>query len=77
MSRKDDTTATRTKTISYLFLAMAHWQLGDKAAAANWCNKATEWIEKININWRTERGQVIYDIYLEAAELIGIKTREF
>ena len=62
---------------NYLFLAMAHWQSGNKAAAADWHNKAMEWIENSNINWLNEQGQMIYDIYLEAAELMGIKTKEF
>ena len=61
----------------YFFLAMAHWQLGNKAAAANWYNKAMEWIENSNINWLSDQGQMIYDIYLEAAELMGIKIRDF
>ena len=56
---------------------MAHWQSGNKAAAANWYSKAIEWIENSNINWTNEQGQMIYDIYLEAAELMGIGIREF
>ncbi|MHC4192398.1 MAG: tetratricopeptide repeat protein, partial [Planctomycetota bacterium] len=63
--------------LNYLFLAMAHWQSGNKAEAANWYNKAVEGIENSDINWRSYRGQMIYDIYLEASELMGIKTKEF
>jgi len=62
---------------NYLFLAMAHWQLGDKTAAADWYSTATEWMEKSDINWLHERGQMIHDIYLEAAELMGLVPREF
>jgi len=83
--RWDEAITTLTKStelvdgenaLNYLFLAMAHWQLGNKAAAANWHNKAIEWIENSSINWLSAQGQMIYDIYLEAAELIGIKAKE-
>jgi tetratricopeptide (TPR) repeat protein len=84
--RWDEAITTLTKStelvdgenaLNYLFLAMAHWQLGNKAEAANWYNQAIEWLENSNINWPNEQGQMIYDIYLEAAELMGIKTKEF
>ena len=55
---------------------MAHWQVGDKAAA-NWYNEAIEWIEDSNNSWLNVRTGTIYDIYLEASELMGIKIREF
>jgi len=63
--------------LNYLFLAMAHGQLGNKTEAANWYDKAMEWIENSEFNWTTYRGQMICDIHLEASELMGIETREF
>jgi len=63
--------------LNYLFLAMAHQQSGNEAAAADWYNKAMEWIEDSNNNWLNVRNKTIYDIYLEAAELMGIKPKEF
>jgi len=62
---------------NYLLLAMAHWQVGNKTAAADWYSKAIEWIENSDIDWHSEQGEMIYDIYLEATELVGIETREF
>jgi len=56
---------------------MAHWQVGNKTVAADWYSKAIEWMENSSINWPSAQGQMIYDIYLEATELIGIETREF
>jgi len=53
---------------NFLFLSMAHWQSGDKAAAANWYNKVPEWIRKRKLD---------VDTYLEAVELMGIKVKEF
>jgi hypothetical protein len=32
--------------IDWFFLAMAHWQLGDKPQARTWYNKAVPWMEK-------------------------------
>jgi tetratricopeptide (TPR) repeat protein len=63
--------------LNYLLLAMAHWQLGNKTEATNWYDKAIEWIEDNDINWSYARAQMIYDIYLEASELMDIETREF
>jgi serine/threonine protein kinase/Flp pilus assembly protein TadD len=86
MGRWDEAITTLTKStklvdgenaLNYFLLAMAHWQLGDKAEAANRYNKAVEWIKSRDIVWYTNRAQMIYDIYLEASELMGIETREF
>jgi tetratricopeptide (TPR) repeat protein len=62
---------------NYLFLAIAHWQSGDKTAAADWYKKAIEWIQKSDIDTEQWIGSLIYDLYLEAAELMGIKVEEF
>ncbi|MHC4203681.1 MAG: protein kinase domain-containing protein [Planctomycetota bacterium] len=61
--------------LNYLLLAMTHWQLGSKNKAINWYNKAMAWIEKSNFNWRFARTHMIYDIYLEASELMDIEIR--
>jgi len=63
--------------LNYLFLAMAHWQLGNKTEAEDWYNKAIEWIENGNNGWLNVQGQMICDIHLEASEPMGIETREF
>ncbi len=62
---------------NFLFLAMAHWQSGNKAAAANWYNKATEQIRKRNLDIASLLSSLLYSFYLEAAELMGIKVKEF
>jgi uncharacterized protein HemY len=58
---------------SYSFLAMAHWQLGDKEKAGQCFRKAVEWMDKNKPDpldadeesWRRSRA--------EAADLLGIK----
>jgi tetratricopeptide (TPR) repeat protein len=60
---------------NYLFLAMAHQQLGNEAEAQAWYNKAMEWIEDSNNNWLNVQDRAMYDIYLEASELMRIETR--
>jgi len=62
---------------NFLFLSMAHWQSGDKAAAANWYNKAIELVQKSNIDIVSLRRSSVYTFYLEAAELMCIKVKEF
>jgi tetratricopeptide (TPR) repeat protein/serine/threonine protein kinase len=51
----------------WFFLAMAHWQLGDKDQAQTWYEKATTWIEKTG-----PRDQDFGGSQAEAAELMGI-----
>jgi tetratricopeptide (TPR) repeat protein len=58
-------------------LAMAHWQSGDKTAAANWYKKAIKWIQESDIDTGQWIGSLIHDLYLEAAELMGIQVEEF
>ncbi len=62
---------------NFLFLSMAHWQLGNKEAAANWYNKAIEWMQKSDVDMVSKGRSLLYSLYLEAAELMGIKTKEF
>ena len=63
--------------LNYLLLAMAHWQGGNKVAAGDWHDKALKWIEKTGADVARIRRGVIYDIYVEASELLGREIREF
>jgi uncharacterized protein HemY len=62
---------TKEHGSSYIFLAMAHWQLGDKEQAGQCFHKAVKWMEKNkpdpadDESWRRDRA--------EAAALLGIK----
>jgi hypothetical protein len=58
--------------LNFLCLSMAHWQLGEKEQATNWHNKAIEWIQHSTIDTPYPLWQMIYYIYPEAAELMGI-----
>lgn len=49
------------------FLAMAHWQLGEKDKAREWFAKSVQWMEKGAKDEELRRFRV------EAAELLGIK----
>ncbi|MHC4118729.1 MAG: protein kinase domain-containing protein [Planctomycetota bacterium] len=59
--------------LNYLFLAMAHWQLGNKIEATNWYTRATDSMEGRDDSWFRSN----YYIYSEASELMGIEIREF
>jgi serine/threonine protein kinase/TPR repeat protein len=52
-------------SFDWFFLAMAHWQLGDKDEARNWYDQAVEWMEKNQPN-NVELGR----FRAEAAELL-------
>ena len=64
--------------LSYLLLAMAHWQKGDESSATNWYDRAVKWMEDgYVVVWNDADNLRIYDTYIEASELMGIKPREF
>jgi hypothetical protein len=52
------------------FLAMAHWQLGDKEQAHTWYDQAVQWMEK-NKPQDEELGR----FRAEAEELLGIEKQ--
>jgi tetratricopeptide (TPR) repeat protein len=62
---------------NFFFLSLAHWQSGEKTAAANWYKKAIEWMQKSNVDTEQWIGSLIHDLYLEAAELMGMKPKDF
>src|SRR5262249_42563187 len=52
----------------WFFLAMAHWQLGDKDQARKWYDKAGVWMDK-----NKPRDEELKRFRAEAAALLGIK----
>ena len=50
------------------FLAMAHWQLGDKPQARSWYDKAVQWMEK-----NQPKNEELLRFRAEAAALLGVK----
>jgi tetratricopeptide (TPR) repeat protein len=54
---------------SFFYLAMTHWQLGDKTQAHNWYDKGIAWMEKYSPNNASLRDGV----RAQAAELLGIE----
>jgi len=59
--------------IRCFFMAMAHWQSGDKVKATNWHNRAIEWVPENDLNWRLQK--TYYSLHLEASQLMGIKMK--
>jgi len=53
------------------FLAMAHWQLGQKDEARQWYDKAVEWMEK-----NQPEDEELRRFRAEAAELLGIENEQ-
>jgi hypothetical protein len=52
----------------WFILAMAHWQLGNKAEARTWHDKAVAWMEK-----NAPKDEKLIRFRAEAAELLGLK----
>src|SRR5882757_1697929 len=55
----------------WFFLAMAHWQLGDKEEARKWYDRAAAWMDK-----NQPKNEELRRFRAEAAELLGVKGKE-
>ncbi len=53
------------------FLAMAHWQLGNKEEARSWQDRAIQWMDK-----NKPQDEELRRFRAEAAELLGIKEKK-
>jgi tetratricopeptide (TPR) repeat protein len=60
-----------SNSFDWFFLAMAHWQLGEKEKARDWYDKAAQWMDKNQPN-NEELGR----FRAEAAELLGRKEEK-
>lgn len=58
-------------SFDWFFLAMAHWQRGDKEQARNWYDQAVQWMEK-----HRPQDEELRRLRAEAAELLGKPTRK-
>jgi tetratricopeptide (TPR) repeat protein len=57
-------------SFDWFFLAMAHWQLGDKDQARQWYAKAVSWMEE-----HRAKDQELARFRAEAEELLGMKQK--
>jgi tetratricopeptide (TPR) repeat protein len=53
------------------FLAMAHWQLGEKQEARKWFDKGVEWMERKNV-----KSGMTPRLRAEAAALLGLQDKK-
>jgi serine/threonine protein kinase/Flp pilus assembly protein TadD len=56
--------------VSWLFLAMAHWRLGEKDKAREWYDRAAQWMDK-----NKPKDDELRPFRTEAAELLGLKEK--
>jgi serine/threonine protein kinase/Flp pilus assembly protein TadD len=57
-------------SFDWFFLAMAHWQLGEKAKARRWYHRAVQWMDK-----NRPRDEELGRFRSEAAALLGIEAK--
>ena len=55
----------------WFFLAMAHWQLGEKEKACQWFDKAVQWMDK-----NMPKGRDLGRFRAEAAELLKVEPKK-
>ena len=53
----------------WFFLAMSHWQLGDKKQARQWYDQAVAWMDK-----HMPQNEELIRFHAEAAEVLGEKS---
>ena len=54
-------------SFNWFFLAMSHWQLGDKEEARQWFDKGAQWMDAKNA-----KSESMIRFRSEAAELLGV-----
>jgi serine/threonine protein kinase/WD40 repeat protein len=66
----------KLESFDTFFLAMAHWQLGEKEKARQWYDRAVQWMEKNKnqLNGNTQWPEELRRFRAEAEELLEIKT---
>ncbi len=67
----------RAGASSSFFLAMAYWQLGDKAKGRHWFDKSVQWMDKElseKKGWWPQDAE-LKRLHAEAAELLGLKQK--
>jgi hypothetical protein len=65
----------RLESFNTLFLAMAHWQLGEKEKARHWYDRAVRWIEQNRHALERDRGhqEELRRFRAEAEALLGMQ----
>jgi eukaryotic-like serine/threonine-protein kinase len=58
-------------SLDWFFLAMAHWQLGNKDEARRWYDKAVKWMEE-----HAPKNVELTRFRAEAAELLGVRDHQ-
>src|SRR5262249_51177437 len=57
------------------FIAMAHWQLGNKRQAREWLDRSVEWVEKSGPGLFPAHQEDLRRFRAEAEELMGVKGK--
>ena len=58
-------------SFDWFFLAMAHWQLGEKDKAREWYDRAVQWMDK-----NQPKNEELRRFRAEAAELLELKEKK-
>jgi tetratricopeptide (TPR) repeat protein len=58
-------------SFDWFFLAMAHWQLGEKDKAREWYDRAVQWMDK-----NQPSNEELHRFRTEAAELLGLNEKK-
>jgi serine/threonine protein kinase/WD40 repeat protein len=62
-------------SFDWVFLAMAHWQLGHKEMARQWYDRAVQWMDKNQPALKQQHQEELRRFRAEATELLGIKEQ--
>ena len=71
LTKSMDLLPGQQESFNTFFLAMAHWQLGDKSQARSWYDKAVSWMEK-----NQPKNAELIRFRDEAAALLGVNSKK-
>jgi WD40 repeat protein/serine/threonine protein kinase/tetratricopeptide (TPR) repeat protein len=71
LSKSDELLKGDIMSFNAFFLAMAHWQLGEKDKAQQWYEKAVQWMDQ-----KDPKNDELRRFRAEAAELLGVQEKQ-
>ncbi len=77
LTRSMELLGDHLESFNTFFLAMAHWQIGEKEKASKWYNRAVQWMEKSrqDLEKNAEQRTDLNRFRAEAEALLGVRDK--
>jgi hypothetical protein len=74
LTKSLDFSKGNAESFNTFFLAMSHWQLGEKVKARQWYDRAVQWMEENKSSLAQLHQEELRRIPAEAVVLLGLKA---